>query len=867
MPSCTFAPRRARFFAFVPAILLLAAAILAACGGDSPDDATPSPDEPPQDGVAEQVEPAADADATPQVDPTDDAPPPSATVSNVDASEARLLPTSLRAADEFGWSGAISGDWMVVSAPFHDRNGPQSGAAYVYKRSGEIWAEHQQLLAFDGQPNDWFARRVAMDGDTLIATAPFADLGEDLNDAGALYVFEREGDSWQQSAKLTGTPAQDGQLFGWSAAIEGDTIVVGANGDTGGLGGVAYVFQRREGQWVQEALLRPDASVPDDDFGFSVGIDGDTIVVGSPALNGPDGDERSGAAFLYQRDGGSWARLAKLTAEPVFPGAEFGTSVSIDGDVIAIGAFHAGPRGEDSGAVYLFDRRAGDWAEGGVDRRADSMLVAADTEAGDWFGYSVALLGDALVVGAPRKDHETLPIIGLGGAYLFERESGWVQTNVLTPDDGESTGEDAGFGWDVWVDDGYVVVGAWLADNDAGIDAGSAYVFRRAGPLPGGEAIAAPSREETPELVVAPVPVELVPALGGVAFEAAVDVAWLPDGRALVAEQGGRLLLVAPDGSQVTTALDLGAAVATQGFEQGLLSVTLDPGYASNGYVWIFYTRSPDGSARLSRVRLIGSAVEAGSELIVLEVEEPFANHNGGTVRFGPDGLLYLGLGDGGAQGDPQGNGQNLATLLGSVIRLDVSQSSQAAPYAIPPQNPFLDTPGARAEIWAYGLRNPWRMAFDQATGLLWVGDVGQDAFEEVNVLIQGGNYGWSVIEGVSCYREDCELDGDELPVSLYGHDLGCSIIGGEVYRGGRIPGLAGAYVFGDFCSGAIWGLGATGTADPFLLLSTDLSIVSFSVDGSGGLYVLAQGEPIQQILPVEKPASAIPPGYAGREG
>lgn len=865
---------RIRSCILVPVLsLLLASFLVAACGGDEPTLAPPeetvSSDPAPE--ATEQAQPREPAPPTPTEEPeptSEDAGSASVAVSPVDASEALLLPASLRAADEFGWSGDISGDWMVISAPFHDQNGPQSGAAWVYKRSGEVWAEHQQLLAADGEQNDWFARWVAIDGDTLIVTAPFADLSNELTDAGAVYVFELDGAVWRQTAKLTGSPPQDGQLFGWHAAMQEDVIVVGATGDTAGLGGVAYVFRRHSGRWAQEALLQPETSTADDDFGFAVAVDGNTVVVGAPSVRGTEPDDRDGEAFLFQPGPAGWQQVARLTAAPAFVGAEFGSAIAIEDDVIAIGAFHARTRGEDAGAVYLFNRGPQPWAVGGPERSADSMLIAEDTVDIDWFGYSIAIHNDTMVVGAPRRDHPTLPLIGIGAAYVFSRSGdAWTQVDLLLPDDAQTSGDDAGFAWDVWLDDEYIGSGSWLADNAAGVDAGSAYIYRSAGPLPDGRAIAAPSEAIAPSSTAAPVPVELIATLGGVGFDAPVDLAWLPDGRALVAEQEGRLLVAAPDGSSVTTALDLAGVVQNDSFEQGLLSIQPDPAFDSNGYVWIFYTVQPDGATRLSRVRLHGSQVDPESELVILEVEQPYSNHNGGAVRFGPDGMLYLGLGDGGSGGDPEGHGQNLATLLGTVLRLDVSQSTPGSPYRIPADNPFVDEPGARGEIWAYGLRNPWRMAFDAATGLLWLGDVGQDAFEEVNVLIKGGNYGWAVTEGVECFDEDnCFADADELPITIYAHEGDvCSITGGEVYRGGRIPGLAGAYVFGDFCSGDIWGLDAAGTGDPFLLLSTDLSIVSFAVDRQGGLYVLAPDWPIQQIVPVENPASAIPPGYGTR--
>ncbi len=354
-----------------------------------------------------------------------------------------------------------------------------------------------------------------------------------------------------------------------------------------------------------------------------------------------------------------------------------------------------------------------------------------------------------------------------------------------------------------------------------------------------------------PPPVVAPGPVTLRPALGGVRFDAPLDLTWLPDGRALVAEQSGRLLIVAADGSAVTTAIDLSDRVLSGG-ERGLLSITLDPDFAASGHAWLYYTRKPDGASRLSRVRLSGDAVDPGSELVVLETPQPYSNHNGGTVRFGPDRLLYLGLGDGGAAGDPQGHGQNLHTLLGAVLRISVAESSAAEPYRIPADNPFVGDPDARWEIYAYGLRNPWRMAFDPATGLLWTADVGQDRWEEVDVIVHGGNYGWKAREGFDCFASaDCAIAGEVLPVWVYGHDQGCSVTGGVVYRGDVIPGLAGAYVFGDYCSGTIWWLDTAG-GDAVPLLATDLRITSFAADGRGGLFVLAPGRAIQQIVPLE---------------
>ena len=860
-PGCDAAQLRPRFRVGPLSVVLITAAILlAACGGDGAAVEDVSSDAPAAVATAAAVErDPVEPDQPGAVAAPAEAEAPAPVL---DASEALLLPGEVRPADEFGWSGGVSGDWMVVGAPFHDQNGPQSGAAFVYQRVGEVWREAGRLLAFDGAENDWFARGVAIDGDTLLATSPFADQGP-LRDTGAVYVFERDGEAWRQRTKLVAEPPLDGILFGWNADIDGDTMVVGANGNHAGQGGGAYIFRRGGDGWQQEAFLQPADSLANDDYGFSVAVQDGVVVVGAPNVSDVEAD---GRVYVYERDAAGWSEVARLVAAPSFAGGEFGSALALGDDVIAVGAFQAAPAGEDSGAVYLFGREGGGWASGPGERAADSLLLADDTIAGDWFGYALDIEGDRLAVGTPRRDHERLPIIGVGAAYVFERTDGvWTQTARLVADDADSANEDAGYGWDVWLDAAHLGVGAWSADNAAGIDAGSAYIYRLAGPLPGGAALAAPARTEAAPIAVGPTPVQLRPAFGGRDFLRAVDIVWLPDGRALVAEQGGTITLISPDGGEERTALDLRDAVASGGNEQGLLSLALDPAFADNGYLWIYYTAGPDGASRLSRLRLQDGIADAASELVVLEAPQFTGNHNGGAVRFGPDGLLYLGLGDGGGGGDPEANGQDLGTLLGSIIRLDVSAASAAAPYAIPADNPFRDRPGARPEIWAYGLRNPWRMAFDEASGLLWLGDVGQDAFEEINVAVAGGNYGWSRAEGVECFPargSACDLRDIIEPVSLYSHDTGCAVIGGLVYRGGAIPGLAGAYIFGDLCSGQIWGLDVESDEPPFLVLGTEISISSFAADDRGGLYVLTPDRPIFQIVPVAKPATAAGPHY-----
>ncbi len=372
----------------------------------------------------------------------------------------------------------------------------------------------------------------------------------------------------------------------------------------------------------------------------------------------------------------------------------------------------------------------------------------------------------------------------------------------------------------------------------------------------------APSTPATPVPAAEPRPVALTPISArewarptdsGVYPSAGGGAAGL-----YVAEQDGVLYEVAGGGA-VTSILDLRDRVQRSGNEEGLLSVALDPGFASNRAVWVYYSAGSPRRTVLARFTRSadGPTIDRGSALVVLEVPQPFSNHNGGAIRFGPDGMLYLGLGDGGSGGDPTGNGQNLGTLLGSIIRIDVREATTERPYTVPADNPFVGREGARGEIWAYGLRNPWRMSFDAATGTLWVGDVGQNAVEEIDRATRGGNFGWNVTEGDSCYRptEGCERTGFVPPVVTYTHGGGrCSIVGGPVYRGTRVPEISGAYIYGDTCSGEVWAISAAPTgqagqpATPVLIASGVRTLSSFGVDANGEVTLLSFGQPIRRI-------------------
>ncbi len=350
--------------------------------------------------------------------------------------------------------------------------------------------------------------------------------------------------------------------------------------------------------------------------------------------------------------------------------------------------------------------------------------------------------------------------------------------------------------------------------------------------------------------------IEFVETLDGRSFEQPIELlAWPGDrpgdatGGLLVAEQRGGISLYAADGS-VRGVLDLSEQVVFRG-EQGLLSVALDPEFADHPYLYVWYSPRGTNLARLSRFPVEGTQADPNRELIILEVEQPFTNHNGGAVRFGPDGMLYLGIGDGGAANDPRGHGQNAQTLLGTIIRIDVRGASAQYPYRIPPDNPLLGVAGVRPEIFAWGMRNPWRMSFDPETGALWYADVGQDRVEEVGIAAPGGNHGWNVFEGTECFGrdDDCAALDHIPPLAEYRHDLGCSVTGGEVYRGAELPWLQGAYLFADFCSGRVWALEARGEGWQMRQLAQlDAQIASFGVDAAGEVYLLTFRAPILRL-------------------
>jgi hypothetical protein len=328
--------------------------------------------------------------------------------------------------------------------------------------------------------------------------------------------------------------------------------------------------------------------------------------------------------------------------------------------------------------------------------------------------------------------------------------------------------------------------------------------------------------------------------------------------RQFIVEKTGKIRVLRNDALVPTPFLDISTSVSN-GSEQGLLGLAFHPQYADNGLFVVNYTNTA-GDTRVSTFRVSADPdrADAGSEVVILAVDQPFSNHNGGMVAFGPDGKLYIGMGDGGSGGDPQNNGQSRNTLLGKILRLDVSATGQVS---VPSDNPFVGQSGIRPEIWSYGLRNPWRFSFDRSTGDLYVGDVGQNAREEIDVATdaaqfgRGRNYGWSIMEGMACFSgSSCDRNGLTLPVLDYRHAEGCSVTGGYVYRGTALGGFAGHYFYGDYCEGWVRSFRLSGPGVTEQLEWPSLrpggQILSFGEDARGELYILSGSGQVFRIDP-----------------
>lgn len=354
--------------------------------------------------------------------------------------------------------------------------------------------------------------------------------------------------------------------------------------------------------------------------------------------------------------------------------------------------------------------------------------------------------------------------------------------------------------------------------------------------------------------------IELVPIVGGLSEPVYVTHSRDGTGRLFILEQAGRITVLQPGAIAPTVFLDISGRVRSGG-EQGLLGLAFHPQFATNRRFFVNYTREPDGATMIAQY--LASATNPNlaeaAETVLLVVPQPFANHNGGMIEFGADGFLYIGLGDGGSANDPGNRAQNINELLGKILRIDVDHPLDLVPYSSPPDNPFFGAADGRDEIYALGFRNPWRFSFDRATNELYAGDVGQNAFEEIDLVALGGNYGWRVFEGNHCTNLDairCSEGGLVPPIAEYPHAGDrCSITGGYVYRGNASTLPVGSYVFGDFCSGEIILLsGGVQT----VLLDTSLLISSFGEDESGEIYVVDLVGTVYRIINPEAPGLTI---------
>jgi glucose/arabinose dehydrogenase len=337
----------------------------------------------------------------------------------------------------------------------------------------------------------------------------------------------------------------------------------------------------------------------------------------------------------------------------------------------------------------------------------------------------------------------------------------------------------------------------------------------------------------------------MVPVVDGFASPLAIANARDGSGRLFVVQQGGQVRIVRNGRIVEPAFLDIADRISSGG-ERGLLGLAFHPDFPRDPRLFVDYTDG-QGDTRVSSFTVdpgTPDRVDPATERRLLFVKQPFANHNGGALAFGPDGNLIVSLGDGGSGGDPQGNGQNLGKLLGKILRIDVDRTTGNKAYAIPADNPFADGSAKRQpEIWLVGLRNPWRLSFDRATGDLWIGDVGQNQWEEIDVQragVPGGtNFGWNRMEAMHCFTSGCDDPALQSPVTEYGHDVGCTVIGGNVYRGTAQPALVGGYVFGDYCTGRLWAIdpGADRFRAPTVVGEMGAGLSSFGEDEAGELF------------------------------
>ncbi|MNS04022.1 Quinoprotein glucose dehydrogenase B precursor [compost metagenome] len=374
----------------------------------------------------------------------------------------------------------------------------------------------------------------------------------------------------------------------------------------------------------------------------------------------------------------------------------------------------------------------------------------------------------------------------------------------------------------------------------------------------GGEGGSPASPGDSAHAAITPGAVSIERVFPKFSFERPTDLQAPSDGtnRLFVLEQPGRIRVFGnrPDPEAAATFLDISDRVDDSGNEMGLLGLAFDPDYKTNRTFYVNYTAGNPRRTVISRFKATeadANKADPASEEVVLTFDQPYSNHNGGQLAFGPDGMLYIGTGDGGSGGDPHNNGQRRDTLLGKWLRIDVHQSAGGQKYAIPPDNPFVGQANMRGEIYAYGLRNLWRFSHDREANRWYGADVGQNKLEEVNVLEKGKNYGWKIMEASDCFEAaNCDKTGLTLPIAEYGRNQGVSVTGGYVYRGARLPALQGTYMYADYGSGRIWGLNYDGqkATNKRELLDSDINPATFGQDEARELYIVDHGGAIYRF-------------------
>lgn len=721
--------------------------------------------------------------------------------------------------DLAGWSVALFHDMALIGARDADGSAPGSGAAYVFERVGTSWMEAAKLVSRSTPDSLQFGSAVAIHGGMALVADSLAEFdGGGLR--GAVYVFIDTGADWVESQKLGITDGEPFDQFGYSVTVAGDLALIGVPGDdgNGSNSGSVYVYRLIDGKWLEHAKLTASDAATANAFGTSVSIRGSTLLVGAPGAHGAT--IGSGSAYIFQWTGSTWVETAELFAGNGSLGDQFGSSVDLSLGRALIGAPAAGT----GGRAWVFERIGTTWAE-------TAMLVPVQVADDDQFGHTVALEGDLAVVGAWGED-ALAP--DSGAVHVFEKNStAWLETHVLTAEADEIHDR---LGWSVDISDSRVIASA-IHDDELANNAGAAYVMDLTGD---------PTCDIPPDSN-AKLRAELVAS----GFDKPLFVCAPPNDldRLFVLEQHtGRIEIVKSGQVLPVPFLDIGSLVST-GLEQGLLGLAFHPDYEQIGRFFVSYTEI-GGDTRVVEYWVSGDPDVANpSPVQTLVAETQTApKHNGGCIQFGSDGMLYVSLGDSFVETNAQDGHSN----LGKLLRLDVNLP---APF-IPPNNPFVGDPGTNDEIWARGLRNPWRFSFDRLTGDLWISDVGS-TIEEINfqpATSQGGeNYGWPCMEGSMCTGStECSCDDTSLipPIYDFNHnELNRAVIGGYSYGGSLMPWLRGQYIFGDWGSSNLWTARVeNGSFVEIINRTVELEpqgpetiemITSFGEDGAGELYVI----------------------------